>query len=109
VYSLSPAKKFQLPLYSGKPAYPVQFTKPGIVAIGCNIHEQMGAYIVVVDTPFFARAEGGRASLNVSEAGPYTIRVWYPEMSDEPKPQSITVGPTAPAPLSFVINRKAKS
>ena len=54
VYSFSPAKKFQLPLYAGTPAAPVVFDKPGVVTVGCNIHDQMSAYIVVVDTPYFA-------------------------------------------------------
>src|SRR5260221_2230684 len=53
VYSFSPAKKFQLPLYSGTPAAPVVFDKAGVVTIGCNIHDQMSAYLLVVDTPFF--------------------------------------------------------
>ena len=91
VYSVSPAKRFQLPLYIGKPAVPIQFTTPGVVAIGCNIHEQMSAYIVVVDTPHFATAAAGRAALRDLAAGQYTLRVWYPGMRKEPAPQSITL------------------
>ncbi|HET8819084.1 MAG TPA: methylamine utilization protein, partial [Xanthomonadaceae bacterium] len=41
VYSFSPAKTFQLPLYSGKRADPVLFDKPGVVTLGCNIHDWM--------------------------------------------------------------------
>ena len=41
VYSFSPAKKFELPLYSGVPAEPVVFDKVGFVTLGCNIHDWM--------------------------------------------------------------------
>lgn len=102
VYSLSPAKKFQLPLYKGKPAFPLQFTQPGVVALGCNIHESMSAYIVVVDTPFFAKTEAGKASFANLAPGRYTVKVWYPEMREEPKPQVLTVGADDKLSLSFV-------
>jgi len=91
VYSVSPAKRFQLPLYIGKPAIPIQFTTAGIVSIGCNIHEQMSAYIVVVDTPHFATVAGGQASLRDLAAGQYSLRMWYPGMRKEPAPQSVTL------------------
>jgi plastocyanin len=101
VYSVSPARRFQLPLYIGKPAIPIQFNTAGVVAIGCNIHEQMSAYIVIVDTPYFAKAEKGRASLRDLPAGQYTLRAWYPEMRSEPKAQSLTLGATDQASASF--------
>jgi plastocyanin len=102
VYSLSPAKKFQLPLYQGKPAFPLQFNQSGVVALGCNIHESMSAYIVVVDTPYFAKTEKGRASFANLEPGRYTVKVWYPEMREEPKPQVLTLGADDKLSLSFV-------
>ena len=103
VYSVSPARRFQLPLYIGKPAYPVQFPTAGVVAIGCNIHEQMSAYIVVVDTPYFARTDGATATLRDLPAGQYTVRVWYPRMRAEPEPKTVTLGADGAAPISFVV------
>lgn len=92
VYSFSPAKPFQLPLYKGTPANPEVFDRAGVVTLGCNIHDQMTAFIVVVDTPYFEKiAANGRASLQGLGAGRYTLRVWYPDMREEPKPQSIHV------------------
>src|ERR1700683_3553417 len=41
VYSFSPARKFELPLYAGSEAQPVLFDKPGVVVLGCNIHDWM--------------------------------------------------------------------
>src|SRR5687767_9872906 len=64
VYSFSPVKPFQLPLYKGTPANPEVFDKAGVVTLGCNIHDQMSAFIVIVDTPHFGKtAANGRASL----------------------------------------------
>ncbi|MDN5781516.1 MAG: methylamine utilization protein [Luteimonas sp.] len=80
VYSFSPAKRFQLPLYSGKPASPVLFDKPGVVELGCNIHDWMVAYVVVVDTPYHAITDKlGRASLS-APPGRYRLRIWHPDL-----------------------------
>src|SRR5579862_2153579 len=58
IYSFSPAKRFQLPLYRGKPYPPVRFEQPGVVTLGCNIHDQMLAYLLVTDAPYFGRTDG---------------------------------------------------
>ena len=57
VYSFSPAKTFELRLYSGTPASPILFDKPGLVTLGCNIHDIMIAYALVVDSPWFAKTD----------------------------------------------------
>ena len=105
VFSVSPARKFQLPLYIGKPARPIQFPESGIVAIGCNVHEQMSAFIVVVDTPYFATAKDGVALLGGLVAGPYTLQVWYPGMKTAPEPKKLTLGASDSTSQSFVITR----
>jgi plastocyanin len=106
VYSFSPAKKFQLPLYSGTPATPVVFDKPGVVTLGCNIHDQMSAYIVVVDTPHFALTEGGRAELSGLPEGRYDVRVWYAGMRSEPPAQPVLLGGGESKRLTFQIGNK---
>ncbi|HEU4521554.1 MAG TPA: methylamine utilization protein [Thermoanaerobaculia bacterium] len=103
VYSVSPTRRFQLPLYIGKPAIPIQFNKAGIVAIGCNIHEQMSAWIVVVDTPYFATTDRGRATLRDLSAGRYTLHLWYPGMRSEPKAQTMTLAAADQATASFTV------
>lgn len=103
VYSFSPAKPFQLPLYKGTPATPELFDRAGVVTLGCNIHDQMSAFIVIVDTPHFAKTPAsGKATLSDLEPGRYTVRVWYPDMREEPAAQSITVKAGEPASLTFV-------
>lgn len=102
VYSISPAKRFQLPLYVGKPARPIQFDKPGVVAIGCNVHEQMNGFIVVVPTPHFATAVNGRLTLNDLGADEYTVHVWYEGMREEPEPRHVKLAANGTAALAFV-------
>jgi|KBSMisStaDraftv2_1062788.scaffolds.fasta_scaffold186791_2 plastocyanin len=81
VYSFSPAKKFELPLYTGTPAQPMLFDKPGVVKLGCNIHDWMIAYIYVAETPYFGKSEAdGRVNLDTLPPGRYHVRVWHPLM-----------------------------
>lgn len=79
VYSFSPAKKFELKLYSGRPANPVLFDQPGVVVLGCNIHDQMVGWILVVDTPYYAEtiAATGKAQINNVPPGSYRLRTWH--------------------------------
>ena len=81
VYSFSPAKRFELPLYSGKPAAPVVFATPGVVELGCNIHDWMLAYVVVVDTPYHAITDARGQARIEAPAGNYTLRVWHPGLA----------------------------
>jgi plastocyanin len=77
VYSFSPARTFDLPLYSGRQAAPVRFDTPGVVELGCNIHDGMIGYIVVLDTPHHAVTDAaGTARLEVP-AGAYRLEVWH--------------------------------
>ncbi len=92
VYSFSSAKQFQIPLYKGTPANPVVFDRSGVVTLGCSIHDRMTAYVVVVDTPYFATTDKkGRGAIASVGAGKYSLRVWYPEMPAEPAPVPLTL------------------
>lgn len=78
VYSLSPAKTFELKLYAGTPANPVLFDKPGVAVLGCNIHDNMVGWVVVVETPYHAVAPAsGVAKLPDVPPGRYRLRVWH--------------------------------
>jgi plastocyanin len=95
VYSYSPAKTFQIKLYAGVPHAPIVFDKPGIAVLGCNIHDGMIAWVVVSDTPLFARsAAGGRARVADVPPGSYQMHVWHASLAETTPPQllPITVG-----------------
>lgn len=78
VYSFSPAKTFELKLYSGVPIKPVVFDKVGTVILGCNIHDQMVAYVEVVNTPYFGKTDmAGNVRLEGLASGRYVLKGWY--------------------------------
>ena len=84
VYSFSPAKSFQIKLYEGDPPNPVLFDRPGVVAVGCNIHDWMQAYVLVVDTPHFAITDdSGRARIDGLPSGTYVAHAWHPHAKAE--------------------------
>ena len=84
VYSFSEPKPFELKLYVGTPQEPVLFDKPGIVALGCNIHDYMQAFIYVSDSSHARVTDSeGQASLTGLPAGNYRLRVWHPWQNGE--------------------------
>jgi len=102
VYSFSPAKKFELPLYIGTPSAPVVFDKPGPVALGCNIHDWMVAYVYVVTTPYFAKTGAdGHARVEGLPAGPYEARVWHPRLRGEAAARPITLAEDEDGRVTF--------
>jgi plastocyanin len=83
VYSFSPAKKFQLPLYKGQLHVPVVFDHEGLVVLGCNIHDQMVGYIYVTPAPFFGKTDAsGVLRLSDLKAGDYRLTLWSPLVAD---------------------------
>jgi len=95
VYSFSEAKRFELKLYKGDVYPPVTFDRPGVVVLGCNIHDGMLGYVVVVDTPHFAKTdERGVAQLDGVPSGDYVIAAWTPRARPTalPPTQQLTVG-----------------
>lgn len=81
VYSFSAAKRFELKLYGREEARSVRFDKPGVVALGCNIHDRMSGFIVVVDTPFAAKSDAaGHAVIRDAPDGAGQLTVWQASM-----------------------------
>ncbi|SRR5260221_8976023 len=79
VYSFSAAKRFELKLFARDQSRAVHFDKPGVVALGCNIHDQMSAFIVVTDSAWTARTNAqGIASFSDAPNAPARLTVWHP-------------------------------
>jgi hypothetical protein len=94
VYSFSETKPFELALYKGNVYPPVVFDRPGVVVLGCNIHDGMLGYVVVVDTPHFAKTDDqGVALIDDVPSGDYVVAAWTPRVrsADLPPTQQITV------------------
>lgn len=83
VYSFSAPKKFQLSLYAGHKYPPVEFGRPGLVTVGCNIHDSMLAYIYVTDSPYFGKSDAqGTLVLHDLPAGNYTLTARHPQLRE---------------------------
>ncbi|MDP4536111.1 methylamine utilization protein [Alkalimonas collagenimarina] len=79
VYSFSAAKVFEIQLYHDRPEEPIEFDTAGIVALGCNIHDYMEAYVYVSESPLVAVTdEQGQAHFTHLPAGDYQLTIWHP-------------------------------
>jgi plastocyanin len=104
VYSFSPAKKFEIKLYAGDAPDPIVFDRAGVVTLGCNVHDWMLGYVLVVDTPWFAKTgAGGQAEIEAVDDGQYEARVWHPRQRAEAAPQRLAVAGAAADPLRFTL------
>lgn len=81
VYSFSKPKKFDLKLYGRDETRSETFDTPGIVALGCNIHDTMSGFVVVVDTPYAMQTDAsGHVHIADVPAGGATVSVWHPSI-----------------------------
>ncbi|SNY60106.1 hypothetical protein SAMN06297280_0012 [Arsukibacterium tuosuense] len=92
VYSFSPAKQFEIQLYADKPEAPITFDTPGIVALGCNIHDYMQAYIYVSESNLVAVSDGA-GQLNWPDIAPggYQLYIWHPWQLADRQPTALDV------------------
>jgi plastocyanin len=87
VYSFSPIRQFQFEIDKGQVSKPVIFEKPGVAAIGCNIHDNMVAYVYVADAPFTVVTDAtGHAEIRDVPDGGYLADVWHPQLRVGRKP-----------------------
>ena len=103
VYSHSPPHPFQVKLYASSHTEEVTFDKPGLLVLGCNIHDSMVAFVAVVDSPYYAKTLGsGQAEIQVPP-GRYRVRVWHPELRVPIETKLITVT-SAPLTLTLTVD-----
>jgi plastocyanin len=110
VYSFSSAKRLNMTIdshsiHADKPV----FDTPGVVTLGCNIHDNMLAYVLVVDTPYFAKTDAtGTATLATLEAGDFEINIWTPRLSasDLPAPEMVRLSADATLEVDFRFENK---
>lgn len=108
VYSISPTNPFELKLYSGTPSQPVTFSKPGLVTLGCNIHDSMLAYVWVVESPYFAVSDSkGLAHIEVP-AGNYELSLWHPDQRQAVPVQTLKIVAPGLAPIDAEIDVKIR-
>jgi plastocyanin len=112
VYSFSPAKPFEIKLYTGRSPGEVVFDKPGVVVLGCNIHDWMAAYVVVVPTPHFGKTDAsGVVRMRDLPAGSYEVHAWHPQQRAAAASKPVALEANASVEAAFRIDlqpRKAR-
>jgi len=113
VYSFSKPNDFVLPLYTGDPHDPVTFNHDGVVMLGCNIHDHMLGYIVVVDTEIFGLTDAsGRVSLRVADsARSYVVNIWSPRIRDgeQERRKVVDNASSTKSELTFALQKKLRA
>ena len=104
VFAYFQAQKFDLGMYPRGASKSVKFDKTGVVALLCNVHSDMSAYIVVVDTPYYAVTDKqGHFHLPNVPPGDYTLHVWHESGAKYEQPFQVA---NACAPLTLALARK---
>lgn len=84
IYSADSENKFSFKIRAGETDSSAHFDHAAEIAMGCNIHDWMSGYLLVVDTPYFAKTdEQGVASFTLTELGKYRVVIWHPQMRAE--------------------------
>lgn len=105
VYSFSPAKSFEIKLYSGEAPRGILFDKPGTVTLGCNIHDWMVGHILVVETPYFGKSgKDGRALIGDMAAGEFEVFVWHPAQRASADAKLIKLDARSKTELEFTLD-----
>lgn len=111
VYSFSEGNRFELELFGRDETRSRRFTRAGIAAIGCNIHDQMQAYIVVVDTPHVGRTTSNGSVRIAGATGAGTLRVWHPNLRarDNAMSRGVTLAASGNAQEAFRVPMRGNS
>ena len=100
IYSLSEAKKFEIPLHKPGTETAIVFDRAGVIALGCNIHEWMRAYVVVLATPWFATSDVRGSAAVDAPPGRYRAEVWHARLE---KMESREIALPAAGPVGFTL------
>jgi plastocyanin len=110
VYSFSSPNNFMLPLYKGDLHPPVKFEHSGVVTLGCNIHDHMLAYILVVDSQVFSTTDkDGKAYLNVNNPDGQAVHIWSPRFRPDDISATQTLAADGPTQMTFLLTEKLRA
>jgi hypothetical protein len=106
IYSADSDNKFSFKIRAGKTNSSAKFDHPSEVAMGCNIHDWMSGYLLVVDTPYFNKTDDhGQVSFTIEKQGNYKVIVWHPQMQAENNRMTIDTNISEDAIFTFNFKR----
>lgn len=81
IYSVSGKNRFDFKVKAGEHNNNIDISALGEVAMGCNIHDWMSGYVLVVDTPYFNKTTStGISNFENIPAGNYKLTIWHPQL-----------------------------
>lgn len=84
IYSAGSDNKFSFKIRAGQTNTSIKFNHVSEVAMGCNIHDWMSGYLLVVNTPYFGKTDDqGQMNFTIEKQGRYKIVIWHPQMQSE--------------------------
>jgi len=84
IYSAGNENKFSFKIRAGQTNSLTQFDYASEVAMGCNIHDWMSGYLLIVNTPYFGKTDKhGQVNFTIAKQGKYRIVVWHPQMKNK--------------------------
>lgn len=88
----------------------VQFEHPGVVTVGCNLHDQMVGYILVVDGQAYGKTDrDGRVHLDADNPEGVTVKIWSPDIRPEQEHLAQTVRAGRSARLTFLLTEELRT
>jgi len=110
IYSAGNDNKFSFKIRAGTTNSSTQFKHVSEVAMGCNIHDWMSGYLLVVNTPYYDKTdELGQVSFNIAKQGKYKIVVWHPQMQVDNNRMSITKNISEHDTHTFILKDEMQS
>jgi hypothetical protein len=104
VFSITPGSQFNIGRRPTNVIVERKITRLGEIKLFCDIHAQMNAIMLCLDTPYFTRADAeGKFSIAGLPAGPYTIKVYHPDFTEVSETVEIPNGDTIRK--DFILNR----
>ena len=109
VYSFSKPNDFMLPMYKSDLQPRIFFDHNGVVTLGCNIHDHMVGYILVVDSQVFGKTDsGGETILSADNSDGLTVNIWSPRIELKHENLTQTVKPGRSARITFSLKEKLR-
>jgi len=107
IYSADSENKFSFTIRAGEDHLSKKFNDESEIAMGCNIHDWMSGYLLIVDTPYFGKTDdNGEASFSVAELGKYRVVVWHPQLPTAHHRVSQEHNIVSDAVFNFSLNEK---
>lgn len=107
IYSAGSDNKFSFKIRAGQTNASILFNHESEVAMGCNIHDWMSGYLLVVNTPYFGKTDQqGQISFTVEKQEKYNIVVWHPQMQSEMNRMSKEVSISENSAFTFTLKNK---